>query len=118
MSMINEKSAESALLDIEESEVLKTVESVTENDELFRIDEDCEANISEIFSETIKIQSAERGLKRKYEKLQEMKDQVLEGGKELVAKIQVIVKSMNEFLFKLTITCIIFYISKSLTILN
>ena len=119
MSMINEKSAESALLDIEESEVLKTVESVTENDELFRIDEDCEANISEIFSETItKIQSAERGLKRKYEKLQEMKDQVLEGGKELEAKIQVIVKSMNEFLFKLTITCIIFYISKSLTILN
>ena len=119
MSMINEKSAESALLDIEESEVLKTVESVTENDELFRIDEDCEANISEIFSETItKIQSAERGLKRKYEKLQEMKDQVLEGGKELVAKIQVIVKSMNEFLFKLTITCIIFYISKSLSILN
>ena len=119
MSMINEKSAESALLDIQESEVLKTVESVTENDELFRIDEDCEANISEIFSETItKIQSAERGLKRKYEKLQEMKDQVLEGGKELEAKIQVIVKSMNEFLFKLTITCIIFYISKSLTILN
>ena len=118
MSMINEKSAESALLDIEESEVLKTVESVTENDELFRIDEDCEANISEIFSETIKIQSAERGLKRKYEKLQEMKDQVLEGGKELEAKIQVIVKSMNEFLFKLTITCIIFYISKSLSILN
>lgn len=119
MSMINEKSAESALLDIEESEVLKTVESVTENDELFRIDEDCEANISEIFSETItKIQSAERDLKRKYEKLQEMKDQVLEGGKELEAKIQVIVKSMNEFLFKLTITCIIFYISKSLTILN
>ena len=119
MSMNNEKSAESALLDIEESEVLKTVESVTENDELFRIDEDCEANISEIFSETItKIQSAERGLKRKYEKLQEMKDQVLEGGKELEAKIQVIVKSMNEFLFKLTITCIIFYISKSLTILN
>ena len=118
MSMINEKSAESALLDIEESEVLKTVESVTENDELFRIDEDCEANISEIFSETIKIQSAERGLKRIYEKLQEMKDQVLEGGKELEAKIQVIVKSMNEFLFKLTITCIIFYISKSLTILN
>ena len=119
MSMINEKSAESALLDIEESEVLKTVESVTENDELFRIDEDCEANISEIFSETItKIQSAERGLKRKYEKLQEMKDQVLEGGKELEAKIQVIVKSMNEFLFKLTITCIIFYMSKSLTILN
>ena len=119
MSMINEKSAESALLDIEESEVLKTVESVTENDELFRIDEDCEANISEIFSETItKIQSAERGLRRKYEKLQEMKDQVLEGGKELEAKIQVIVKSMNEFLFKLTITCIIFYISKSLSILN
>lgn len=118
MSMINEKSAESALLDIEESEVLKTVESVTENDELFRIDEDCEANISEIFSETIKIQSAERGLKRIYEKLQEMKDQVLEGGKELEAKIQVIVKSMNEFLFKLTITCIIFYISKSLSILN
>lgn len=118
MSMINEKSAESAVLDIEESEVLKTVESVTENDELFRIDEDCEANISEIFSETIKIQSAERGLKRIYEKLQEMKDQVLEGGKELEAKIQVIVKSMNEFLFKLTITCIIFYISKSLSILN
>ena len=119
MSMINEKSAESALLDIQESEVLKTVESVTENDELFRIDEDCEANISEIFSETItKIQSAERGLKLKYEKLQEMKDQVLEGGKELEAKIQVIVKSMNEFLFKLTITCIIFYISKSLSILN
>ena len=116
--MNNEKSAESALLDIEESEVLKTVESVTENDELFRIDEDCEANISEIFSETIKIQSAERGLKRIYEKLQEMKDQVLEGGKELEAKIQVIVKSMNEFLFKLTITCIIFYISKSLSILN
>ena len=93
MSMINEKAAESALLDIEESEVLKTVGSVTENAESYRIDEDCEVNISEIFSETItKIQSAERGLKRKYEKLQEMKDQVLEGRKELEAKIQVMVR--------------------------
>lgn len=91
--MINEKAAESALLDIEESEVLKTVGSVTENAESYRIDEDCEVNISEIFSETItKIQSAERGLKRKYEKLQEMKDQVLEGRKELEAKIQVMVR--------------------------
>ena len=93
MSMINEKAAESALLDIEESEVLKTVGSVTENAESYRIDEDCEVNISEIFSETItKIQSAERGLKCKYEKLQEMKDQVLEGRKELEAKIQVMVR--------------------------
>lgn len=91
--MINEKAAESALLDIEESEVLKTVGSLTENAESYRIDEDCEVNISEIFSETItKIQSAERGLKRKYEKLQEMKDQVLEGRKELEAKIQVMVR--------------------------
>lgn len=91
--MINEKASESALLDIEESEVLKTVGSVTENAESYRIDEDCEVNISEIFSETItKIQSAERGLKRKYEKLQEMKDQVLEGRKELEAKIQVMVR--------------------------
>lgn len=91
--MINEKAAESALLDIEESEVLKTVGSVTENAESYRIDEDCEVNISEIFSETItKIQSAERGLKCKYEKLQEMKDQVLEGRKELEAKIQVMVR--------------------------
>ena len=55
------------------------------------MDEDCEPSISEIFNETItKIQSSERGWKRKYERLQEMKDEVLEGRAELEAKIQVI----------------------------
>ena len=55
------------------------------------MDKDCEASISEIFNETItKIQSSEKVLKLKYERLQEMKDEVLEGRKELETKIQVI----------------------------
>ena len=66
---------------------------------------DYEANISEIFNETItKIQSWEKGLKRKYEKLQEMKDEGFEGRRELEAKIQVFCSE--------SISCV-FYISKS-----
>ena len=92
MSQKNRRPEEqfSALHDLDESETLETAGSVTEYDESVVRDEDCEANISEIFNETIaKIQSSERGLKRKYERLQEMKDEVLEGRKELEAKIQV-----------------------------
>ena len=93
MSQKNRRPEEqfSALHDLDESEALETAGSVTEYGESIGMDEDCEASISEIFNETItKIQSSERGLKRKYERLQEMKDEVLEGRTELEAKIQVI----------------------------
>ena len=86
MIKINEKT--------EESETLDTDGSITEYDKLIRGDEDCEGNITEILNQTItKIQSSERGFKRKYEKLQEVKDEVLEGRKELEAKIQVITEN-------------------------
>ena len=96
MIKINEKTEESfsALHDLEELETLDTDGSITEYDKLIRGDEDCEGNITEILNQTItKIQSSERGFKRKYEKLQEVKDEVLEGRKELEAKIQVITEN-------------------------
>ena len=95
MSKINGKPEESfsALRDLDELET-EADESITEYDELITGYEDCEANITEILNQTItKIQSSERGFKRKYEKLQEMKDEVLEGRKELEAKIQVITQN-------------------------
>ena len=93
MSQTNRRPEEkfSALHDLDELEALETAGSVTEYDESTGMDKDCEASISEIFNETItKIQSSEKVLKRKYERLQEMKDEVLEGRKELETKIQVI----------------------------
>ena len=95
MSKVNGKPEESfsALCDLDELET-EADESISEYDELITGDENFEANITEILNQTIaKIQSSERGFKRKYEKLQKMKDEVLEGRKELEAKIQVITQN-------------------------
>lgn len=95
MNKVNGKPEESfsALRDLDELET-EADESISEYDELITGDQDFEANITEILNQTItKIQSSERGFERKYEKLQEMKDEVLEGRKELEAKIQVITQN-------------------------
>ena len=75
--------------------VLDSFQSVMkEYDEVFEKDHSWETNVSGILNETIsKIQSTEKDVKFKYEKLVEMRDIVLEGKKELEAKIQVSLKS-------------------------
>ena len=65
-----------------------------EYDKIFEKDHSYEANVNRILNETIsKIQSTEKDVKYKYEKLVEMRDKVLEGNKELEAKIQVSLKN-------------------------
>ena len=75
--------------------VLENFESVMkEYDDIFEKDHSWEANVNGILNETVsKIQSTEKDVKYKYEKLVEMKDIVLEGKKELEAKIQVSLKN-------------------------
>lgn len=78
MNKVNGKPEESfsAPRDLDELET-EADESISEYDELITGDQDFEANITEILNQTItKIQSSERGFERKYEKLQEMKDEV------------------------------------------